>query len=511
MPTSDRFAREGASMKLIFYSTPRGGAKLRPASPLRRWMDETDEAFAYRCLPLNIANAHGWELLCQASFTARWNGGGDLGAIDIRCAAQPSFRPTSVFGHGVLTFHIHGVFRTEPGWNLFVGGSPNEPKDGLYPLSGVIETDWAPYSFTMNWRFTRPDHWISFEEGEPFCFLYPVQRRLLETVEPEIRDMGSDAELQADFEQWGRERGEFSDKLTQRDTPERLARWQKRYYRGLDMRDKQGIRDHQAKLRLPAFADHRKADVEPAARPPSRPDFFQKVVPLSRTKHADLGLRDPNYSFAATANIIPLVAAEFEEAAKFYPLAFSSGNPPRAVCVVSGMAGVNLFVDEAGNWRGGYYVPAALRRFPFITIYSKETPDSLTLGIEEGSPLLDRAAPDKLFEKGEMTKLCKEKLAFAAKLGVAFEKTEEFANALPQDLLMPSRNLAPGRLAVRTTIRDLRVIDPEKLKALPAETLEAWRKNGWLAALEAHVASAQNWIRLLALEDQMPAAATPSK
>ena len=75
---------------------------------------------------------------------------------------------------------MHGVFRTEPGWNLFVGGSPNEPKDGLYPLSGVIETDWAPYSFTMNWQFTRPDHWISFEEGEPFCFLYPVQRGLLE-------------------------------------------------------------------------------------------------------------------------------------------------------------------------------------------------------------------------------------------------------------------------------------------------------------------------------------------
>ena len=63
--------------------------------------------------------------------------------------------PLSAFGEGVLTFHINGLFRTPPGWNLWVGGSPNSPKDGIYPLTGVIETDWSPYTFTMNWRFTR--------------------------------------------------------------------------------------------------------------------------------------------------------------------------------------------------------------------------------------------------------------------------------------------------------------------------------------------------------------------
>ena len=58
-------------MKLTFYAMEKGSARLRPAPPTRQWMDETSEAFAYRCLPLNIANAHGWELLSPSSFSAR--------------------------------------------------------------------------------------------------------------------------------------------------------------------------------------------------------------------------------------------------------------------------------------------------------------------------------------------------------------------------------------------------------------------------------------------------------
>ena len=72
----------------------------------------------------------------------------------------------SIFGQGVLPFHIQGLFRTPPQWNLWVGGSPNRFKDAIQPLTGIIETDWSPYTFTMNWRFTRPGQWISFEEGQ---------------------------------------------------------------------------------------------------------------------------------------------------------------------------------------------------------------------------------------------------------------------------------------------------------------------------------------------------------
>jgi hypothetical protein len=154
--------------------------RLRPAEATRAWMDATPEAFAYRCLPLNIANAHGWEVASPCDFEAYWNGGSAVGDVKLRVptSVPESDRPVSLFGQGTVTFHVQGLFRTPPGWNLWVGGSPNRAKDGIAPLTGVIETDWSPYTFTMNWRFTRRNHWVRFAAGEPICFLFPVAQQL---------------------------------------------------------------------------------------------------------------------------------------------------------------------------------------------------------------------------------------------------------------------------------------------------------------------------------------------
>ena len=147
-------------------------------------MTETPEAFAYRCLPLNIANAHGWEVLSPCTFDARWWGGTATDQVEIKLMSDsdPRIAPVSLFGQGILTFHIAGLFRTPPGWNLWVGGSPNRPKENIYPLTGVVETDWAPYTFTMNWRFTRRYRWVRFEAREPICFSFrcsaAISRRL---------------------------------------------------------------------------------------------------------------------------------------------------------------------------------------------------------------------------------------------------------------------------------------------------------------------------------------------
>jgi hypothetical protein len=495
-------------VKLIFYAIGEGGAPLRAAPATRPWMDETSDAFAYRCLPLNIANAHGWEFLTPGAFSARWDGGSGSNAIDIRSSAGVHARPTSIFGHGVLTFHVNGIFRTDPGWNLFIGGSPNSPKDGIYPLNGVIETDWSPYTFTMNWRFTRADHWISFEEGEPFCFVFPVQRGVLEAVEPEIVDLANNPALKAEHAQWSLERRSFSDWLMVKGSSESKMRWQKRYYRGLNMQDEQGVPDHQAKLRLPEFVDKRtRRPVSPAASQPVPPEFFRTVVPLSRTKHGALGLRPLDCTFAATTPLISLAAVECVSASASYPLAFAGHGPSRPVCVVGALPGLNLQVNAAGAWRFGHYIPAAVRRFPFIVMADPGKPDKLTLCVEEGTELLDPGAPDKLFENGEMTALGRERLQFTAQVTNEFKKTEALCREPAfEALLMPVRNVAPPRLAVRSVIRDLRVVDPKRLQAIP-ETLRAeWHANGWLAALEAHVASVRNWERLLAYEDEKSAA-----
>jgi len=241
-------------MDLRCYLHPGWTIDIRPAEPTRPWMDDAPDAFAYRCLPLNIANAHGWEILSPCGVSATWNGQMGTGGVSVRPdpGTPPEFVPVSLFGQAVLTFHIFGLFRTEPGWNLWVGGSPNRPKDAIYPLTGVIETDWSPYTFTMNWRFTRRNHTVRFERGEPICFVFPLPRAALEETVPTLVPMADDSDVKAQFAAWSRSRDDFHARMAREPAKAPADRWQKRYYRGVDMHDRVAP-DHRAKLRLRPF------------------------------------------------------------------------------------------------------------------------------------------------------------------------------------------------------------------------------------------------------------------
>jgi hypothetical protein len=253
-------------MDLICYLHPGWAPLIRPAPATRAWMDATPESFAYRCLPLNIANAHGWEVLSPCAFEAVWDGGSGVEAVTIRpeAGAAPERIPVSLFGQGTITFHVEGIFRTPPGWNLWVGGSPNRAKDGIAPLTGVVETDWSPFTFTMNWRFTRPGHWIAFAAMEPICFLFPVERAAIEAFQPKFAPLGDDPGTMEGFQAWSQARDAFHARM-QREPPATPAdRWQKHYYRGVDVAGRAHVDDHRAKLRLKPF-DRAAAPDVPAA------------------------------------------------------------------------------------------------------------------------------------------------------------------------------------------------------------------------------------------------------
>lgn len=244
-------------MELICYLKDGWQPRIRPASARRSWMDASRDSFAYRCLPLAIANSHGWEILNPCGFTAMWSGGNSQKDVVIRIdeGAEPHLAPVSVFGEGTLTFHVNGLFRTPPGWNLWVGGLPNAAKDGIAPLGGVIETDWSPYTFTMNWRFTRPHHWIRFEENEPFAFFFPLQRSAIEQTEPIFLPLDSNPKLEADFDAWSQSRNEFIERM-QIERPQVPAEtWQKLYYRGVMPDGSRVIDDHRIKLRIADFTE----------------------------------------------------------------------------------------------------------------------------------------------------------------------------------------------------------------------------------------------------------------
>ena len=239
-------------MRLICYPTSGDPPKIVAAPVQRAWMDRTDQGFAYRCLPLNIANAHGWLLLNTVPFIARWDGGAGLDAISLHPAAEGPLLAMSHFGHGVLTFSVNALFRTERGYDLMATGPFNEPKDGLQPLTGIIETDWAPFTFTMNWKFTRKLAPVAFEQDEPFCMIFPVKRGLVETVEPEIRALESDPAVSEAYLRWTDSRRGFNEELQQPGSDAQARKWQKDYFRGTSSY-RAAPPDHRTKLKLAEF------------------------------------------------------------------------------------------------------------------------------------------------------------------------------------------------------------------------------------------------------------------
>lgn len=217
-------------------------------------MDDTGERFAYRCLPLTIANTHGWELLTPAAFSATWNGQNGKDAIRIHPSRASSSPPAvSHFGHGILTFHVPCVFQTDVSVNLFVTGPLNRPKDAIAALTGVVETDWSSYSFTMNWKFTRSFQRIYFDENEPFCHLFPVGRSKLHEIEPQIVPLTANAMLEKEHREWAASRNKFNADLADAGSAAVTEKWQKSYFRGVHPSGAQGPADHLKKLRLKPF------------------------------------------------------------------------------------------------------------------------------------------------------------------------------------------------------------------------------------------------------------------
>ncbi|HJP97375.1 MAG TPA: DUF6065 family protein [Rhodanobacteraceae bacterium] len=231
-------AGPGGVPRLVCYRLGPGAAPIVPGHRDREWMDQTGDHYAYRCLPLTMANTSGWELTSPFDFEVTWNGGQELDAITARASnLDPNLLRAfalSHFGHGILTFHTGWLFRTSPGWGLWVRGAPNFARDGIHALDGMVETDWLPFPFTMNWRFTRPCT-VRFRTGDPFCFITLCPHALLDEVAPERASIDDDPKLKADYAEWGRSRAEFNKLLREGDPATVAKKWQRGYFQGKDL------------------------------------------------------------------------------------------------------------------------------------------------------------------------------------------------------------------------------------------------------------------------------------
>ena len=249
-------------MKLHCFALHGSPPAIVPARASRQWMDDFPDRHAYRCLPLSIANAHGWEILCPVAIEIAWNGGERIEDLTVR-AVQPSTdgRPVfdfcrSHFACGIVTFHTDYIFQTGDEWDLLATGPFNSPKQDIYPLTGIIETNWLPYPFTMNWQVMKPGR-VVFEKDEPFCFIFPVKKHAVLDCEPEIYDIGEDLDLMRRHQSFAVSRTEFMKRFDAKDPAALKNPWLKHYFRGRHP-DGESVDNHVSKLRVAAPVDKRR-------------------------------------------------------------------------------------------------------------------------------------------------------------------------------------------------------------------------------------------------------------
>jgi len=222
--------------------------EIQVPSKKREWMDKTHNAFAYRCLPLTVANGFGWTVINPYKFLVVWNGGKEIKDVIVHHTNQNSKSIVqSHFGSSILTFNLGFLINTDLKHNLYVKGPANNPKRGISPLEGIIETDWLPFTFTMNWKITEENYPITFEEGEPICTFFPFERHYMEQWEPEIKNIKDNPSLNKKYEEWFTSRNIYNSTLSTNGN-----KGQRDYLHG-QTKDGEKFHDHQIMIKSKEF------------------------------------------------------------------------------------------------------------------------------------------------------------------------------------------------------------------------------------------------------------------
>ncbi|WP_424993242.1 SapC family protein [Oceaniradius stylonematis] len=225
------------------------------------------------------------------------------------------------------------------------------------------------------------------------------------------------------------------------------------------------------------------------------PAMYETVAVLSAGLHGDLRFTPANrFNGASQMNAIIVAAAEFPEAALHYPLVFSEQDGRRAAHVITGhSAGENRFVEKSGKWRSGSYIPAYVRRYPFILVEDKAQ-DRLTLAADLKSRWFDSKKGDRLFEDGKPSEAAQNAMSFCQTYHNQLLETDKLLAAIAGTGLLVDRNAdvtLPDETKRRIT--GFQVVDEEKLAQLDDETFLSLRKNGALALIYCHLISMRNW------------------
>jgi hypothetical protein len=181
----------------------------------------------------------------------------------------------------------------------------------------------------------------------------------------------------------------------------------------------------------------RVAGEPPIAVNPALPLFYKRVEVVDQARLTNMSLKEQiGYDFARNASFVPLIAPELFSAASTYPIVFVT-EPVSGILAVLGLREAsNLFVTADGKKWDAAYIPAYVRRYPFV--FLRHDNDDLTLCIDAAANALEPGSARPLFKDGQRTPVVEHALQFCVKFQRGHLATETFLKALmAQDLLVP--------------------------------------------------------------------------
>lgn len=231
-----------------------------------------------------------------------------------------------------------------------------------------------------------------------------------------------------------------------------------------------------------------------ASAPQSLPLFYNTLEPLSSEAHGKFRVRQTDgAAFLIDHHAIPLTVDEFPMAQRNFPIVFSQGDDGVPLALMGLNEGVNVFIDEKGQLRDPYtYVPAYIRRYPYMLARLRAEAEELTLCFDPTSPAIgDFEEGELLFENGEPTQITKNILEFSEQFEQAGARTAQFMNELRElDLLMDGEvSIQPEGAEQPFVYSGFRMVSEEKLTELRGDQLRKITQSGLLPLIYAHLFS----------------------
>ena len=224
------------------------------------------------------------------------------------------------------------------------------------------------------------------------------------------------------------------------------------------------------------------------------PLFYSALQPLNATQHGNMKIRRIERApIMGRSHAVPVTVDEFPLLQRFYPIVFSVGEDPVPLALMGLNEGSNVFLDEEGvPVDRNVYIPAYMRRYPFLLARLKPDSDELSLCFDPNSGAVgDFEDGEPLFNDTEPSEATKAVLQFCEQFETAGQRTGAFVRELKGSGLLMDGEVAiqPEGAPQPFIYRGFRMIDEEKLRELRGDELRKMNQNGMLALIYAHLFS----------------------